>query len=1008
MQSYKNVPELLFLSFIFLLMRLTFSFLFFSALFIIVSCSNTEQQKGDNKYVVYSCGAENIDTKKNKFSEDSLKNLYFQNPETQSADVSHSGKYSVKLFPGRPYALTTEIKNIAPDDYIKITVWRKTTGENGVIVLDGGEGYYFANKKIVEKGDRGWNKIFMEYHVPPNFYAGKMKFYLWSNSNDTVYFDDLKIVVRNRKVYPEYKSKGGLQIYTDEANLVRFNKKRLEAFESTVLVNSDEDYSKMVLYDGKDFLNGTFRLKGDLVDHLQGQKWSFRIKLKKGFAWRNMRTFSIQNPATRDFLSEWLAHKLFKQEDVLTTRYGFIPVKMNNRSLGIYAYEEHFEKQLIESNNRREGPIIRFDEDLFWQRVLETKKTKREWDVDFLGAAKIIPFKSGRTVADTTLYDEFLEAQNLLLQYKTRGNSLSKIFDTDKLAKYYAIIDLTQSYHGFAWHNQRFYYNPVTCLLEPIAFDGYIETGVFQRIEEPVNGLLNPGKVQGLSHEELILFQVFADSVFNKNYIKYLKELSSDEFVNSVVAEYKNSADSLSLLIREEFPYYQFHFDRLIKQATFIRNNIDNIETNIEKLQAAIIAVHNKKFGREYTTDVNRSLIKFQVQGYFNRTKKQLEVLNFSNTPVKILGAFIAGQLPASFEPRPEIAPYNGETPSRITVPLSGEPLTLLFSIGNQMYESEINNWPAPGGLSSRQKVLAKNTIADLPIVNNRVVFDGKYRFDRDVIIDKKMRVEFKPGTEINLINGAGFFSFVAVQMNGTEKDPIKIFSTDNSGNGFNVLQTDGVSKLKHVQFSGLSSLKRGGWQTPAAVTFYEAAVEFENCTFAENFNCDDALNVVRSKVTATNCLFENTFADAFDSDFSTGEVTGCTFRNIGNDAIDFSGSQMEITNCKMMDITDKAISGGENSQLTVMNCEINNANIGVASKDLSTVKLNKIEMTNTVYGFVAFIKKPEYGPAKIEIDNLKMKKNKVFHQIEEGSVFILNGKTFFGKEKKLAEKLYQ
>ena len=999
---------MLFLSFIFLLMRFLLNFLFFPALLFIVSCSNTGQNANDNKYIEYRCGVENIDTKKNKFSEDTSTKIYFQNPETQSGEVAHSGKYSAKLFPGRPYALTTELKNIAPDDYIKITVWRKTTGENGVIVLDGGEGYYFANKKIIEKGDRGWNKIFLEYHVPPNFYAGKMKFYLWSNSNDTVYFDDLKITIRNRKVYPEYENRGGIQIYTDEANLDKFNKKRLEAFESTVLVNSDEDYSKMVLYDGKDFLNGTFRLKGDLVDHLQGQKWSFRIKLKKGFAWRNMRTFSIQNPATRDFLSEWLAHQIFKKEDVLTTRYGFIPVKMNDHSLGIYAYEEHFEKQLIESNNRREGPIIRFDENLFWQRVLETKKTKREWDVDYLGAAKIIPFKTGRTVADTTLYNDFLEAQNLLLQYKNRQNSLSGIFDVDKLAKYYAIIDLTQSYHGFAWHNQRFYYNPVTCLLEPIAFDGYIETGVFQRIDERVNGLLNPEKVQKLSHDELMLFQVFADSTFNKNYIKYLKEFSADKFVNSVVAEYKTTADSLSGLIREEFPYYNFEFSRLQNQTTFIRNNIAKIEANTEKLQAAIVAVHNKKFGREYTTDVNQNLISFQVQGYFNREKKQLEVLNFSNTPVKVLGAFIAGQLPASFDPRPEIEPYNGETPSKITVPLSEKPLTLLFSINNEMYESEINSWPAPGGLSSRQKILAENTISKLPVVNNRVVFDGKYRFDSDIIITKKMSVEFKPGTEINLVNGAAFFSFVPVQMNGTEKRPIKIFSSDNSGNGFNVLQTGGISQLKYVSFSGLSSLKRGGWQTPAAVTFYEAAVEFENCTFANNFNCDDALNVVRSEVKATDCLFENTFADAFDSDFSTGKVTGCTFNNIGNDAIDFSGSQMKITDCKMAGISDKAISGGENSQLTVANCEITGANIGVAAKDLSTVTLNKIVMTNTVYGFVAFIKKPEYGAAKIKIDNLKMKKNKVFHQIEEGSVFILNGKTIFGREKKLAEKLYQ
>ena len=977
-------------------------------LVLLFSCSDTEQKKDKDKGVVYECNVEVIDTKENKFSEVSAKNIFFQNPETQSDDFSFSGKYASKLYPGKPYGLTTDLKNIKPDDYLEITIWRKTTNENGVLVIDGGEGFYHAGKNVIAKGKNGWNKIFIEYHVPPNFYAGKVKIYAWSNSNDTVYFDDLKIVHRNKKIYPEYKNVSGLQFHTDQTNLFNLNKKRINAFETEVLVNSDEDYSSMVLFDGQDFLNGTFRLKGDLVDHLQGEKWSFRIKLKKEFAWRNIRTFSIQNPATRDFLSEWLAHKIFKHEDILTTRYGFIPVKMNNKSLGIYAWEEHFEKQLIESNNRREGPIVRFDESLFWQRVLETKVTKREWDVDYFGAAKIIPFKINKTISDTTLYNQFLEAQNLLLQYKNRNKTVSEIFDIDKLAKYFALIDLTQSYHGFAWHNQRFYYNPVIGLLEPIAFDGFIEGGVYKRIDEQVNGLLNPNKIKNLPREELMLFQVFADSVFNKKYINYLQEYSSQQFVQNIISEYQQNADSLSVLIKEEFPYYQFNFNLLEKQTEFVRNNIEKINANTEKLRTAIIAVQQKNFGREYTTAINQNLIPFQVQAYFNRDKKQLEVLNFSNTPVEVLGAFMADQLPISFDSHPIIEPYNGEIPSKISVPITGNPIKVLFSVNNEMFESEVNSWPAPNGLSNRQKVLANNEISDLPIVGSSVIFDGKYQFDKDVIIPAETNVVFKPGAEIDLVNGAGFFSFAPLEMIGREINPIKIFSSDNSANGFNVLQPDGISQFKNVQFSGISNLRKGGWQTPAAVTFYEADVEMENCTFANNFNCDDALNIVRSNFMIENCQFENTFADAFDSDFCTGKVTNCIFENIGNDAIDFSGSDVKITNCQMINITDKAISGGENSTLFVSDCEINKANIGVAAKDLSTVELNKIIISNTVYGLVAFKKKPEYGSAKIIIDNLKMKNNVVFHQIEEGSVLIINGKTINGNEKKLAIKLYQ
>ena len=103
-----------------------------------------------------------------------------------------------------------------------------------------------------------------------------------------------------------------------------------------------------------------------------------------------------------------------------------------------------------------------------------------------------------------------------------------------------------------------------------------------------------------------------------------------------------------------------------------------------------------------------------------------------------------------------------------------------------------------------------------------------------------------------------------------------------------------------------------------------------------------------------------------------------------------------------MTEISDKAISGGEQSFLNIEECTIDRANIGVASKDMSEIVLDKIEMKQVVYGLIAFIKKPEYGPAKIAVNNLKMKNNMVFHKIEEGSVLTLNGKKIYGKMRKI------
>lgn len=76
--------------------------------------------------------------------------------------------------------------------------------------------------------------------------------------------------------------------------------------------------------------------------------------------------FFYSEPLTRGYLKEWMFHKLLSAEDVLSPKYDFIEVSLNQKDLGIYAFEEHFDKQLPESQQRREGPIIKLTEDLFW------------------------------------------------------------------------------------------------------------------------------------------------------------------------------------------------------------------------------------------------------------------------------------------------------------------------------------------------------------------------------------------------------------------------------------------------------------------------------------------------------------------------------------------------------------------------------------------------------------------------------------------------------------------
>ncbi len=979
----------------------------FVILFYGCAPENNFSSETDGFEFIYSCSAEEVDNATYSFHEASGDSLTFGNVNARTNEVAFTGKYALKLTPEIAYGFTTEY-TVGPDEYIQVTAWRKCTGDDGAIGIGSGGKLYDASRHVVEERREGWQKVFIEMYSPPHIPENKLTIFVWNIGEDTVYFDDIQIIHRNKKKYPEYDPKIALTIYTEEENLEYFNRKRHEAFQTTVLVNNEEDYASAVLFNGNEFLNGEIRLKGDLTDHIQGDKWSFRIKLKSEFAWNHVRTFSVHNPATRNFLHEWLAHQIFSNEDVLTTRYGFTPLIINNQSKGIYAWEEHFEKHLVESSNRREGPIVRFDETLFWNRILEHNKTGNLYDVDYFGAAQITPFKEGSVAADTMKTLQTVEARKLLMQYKNWSAPVSQIFDTEVLAKYYALMDVTQAYHGFTWHNQRFYFNPVTCLLEPIAFDGYIEGGVFKRIEEPVISLLDPTKINSFNKEELLLYQVFTDSIFNTKYVHYLKQYSDPKSIEGMIEQLKPESDSLAEMIRQEFPYYQFDFDYVSQQARFINENIGIIQNNILKLEKAFKNINRNKFLKTYTADVNLNITPLLVHAYYDNNSRRIDILNYHAAEILVIGALITNGLPENFTSETVLSAYDGLNADRKTVAVGGEPYKILFSVDGEMMETEVSKWPYNNELSSRQLLQFSEERTELPEHGDSIIFDGRYIFNTDVNIPKGKKVVLKAGTQINLINGAGFFSFSAINAEGTENNPVAFYSGDQNSQGVHVLQAARRSVLKYTAFTHLSNIRKGGWQTPSAVTFYEADVDFYNCTFEANVDCDDALNTVRSDFHAENCTFINTFADAFDSDFCTGKVVDCKFQNIGNDAIDFSGSHVTITGCEMYEVNDKAISGGENSKLIAEDCIIEKATIGVASKDSSHVELNNIEMFKVVYGFVSFIKKPEYGPASIEAENLKMKRVMVFHQIEEGSVLTVNEQPIHGREKNLAIKLYQ
>ena len=234
------------------------------------------------------------------------------------------------------------------------------------------------------------------------------------------------------------------------------------ALSNGVLISSADDFVPAEITVNEEIYNVKMRLKGDWVDHLQGDKWSFRIKVRDNKTIFGFKTFSIQAPKTRNYLNEFVYHLALKDLGLMSPEYTFVKVYINGDNKGIYALEEHFEPQLIVNSEEREGIILKFNEDPMWQeffnsQYLFSNETTAERYNHWYYASNIEPFDED-LLLDPYLEKQFLKAQDLLYTFRESKLSTSAVFDIDGLSTYLAINTLFACEHASRWHNIRFYY----------------------------------------------------------------------------------------------------------------------------------------------------------------------------------------------------------------------------------------------------------------------------------------------------------------------------------------------------------------------------------------------------------------------------------------------------------------------------------------------------------------------------------------------------------------------
>ena len=403
------------------------------------------------------------------------------------------------------------------------------------------------------------------------------------------------IVSNNFRIIPNYIS--GLQSDPDVIyiNIKSLNIQKLSFLRNKALSNKEgviteqyknESVKTKLTYKGKSF-KGELSLTGQNMDHINNShKWSFRVNLKGEARIDGIKKFTLLVPHTRgkDLLSEFIGHKLMKYVGLISPRYDYKRVILNGKDYGIYAFEEHLDKRTLESNSLREGIIIKATPDSF--KVFKEER-----------------MRSNELFSKQLSY---LENQWSLF---LRGDIQTKsLFNTQKLANYYAISDIINGQHTHYLGNEIFHFNPMTLLLEPIGREWdapYVDDKdykIFLNNISVISGDANSKKFQEL---------IFQDDEFIFLYLSSLNLFTSGPFIDNFMKENIETIKKAKHILYAEYPYLDADENILYQQVDTIRTKLSKVKSKNTHYQVEDIIIDKPEWviSEDFVVKKNQKLI---------------------------------------------------------------------------------------------------------------------------------------------------------------------------------------------------------------------------------------------------------------------------------------------------------------------------------------------------------------------------------------------------------------
>jgi len=220
---------------------------------------------------------------------------------------------------------------------------------------------------------------------------------------------------------------------------------------------------------------GSVKQNGDWRDHIDFNEdgkpvRSLNVKLDEGNI-LNMVKFKLLLPETRNDLHEVLGALLLKEIGFISPETTQINTLINGVS-NIMLFQAAATKEMLEQNNRREGPLFEGDETILW-----SYKDYENFEISSLALARMSNekwFLKGPSSENISL-NSFARLQHEYLRSEADADTRN-LFPNgvgDKVFQEYFLYLLSMNgAHGLAGHNRRFHFNIFRKNFEPVYYDG--------------------------------------------------------------------------------------------------------------------------------------------------------------------------------------------------------------------------------------------------------------------------------------------------------------------------------------------------------------------------------------------------------------------------------------------------------------------------------------------------------------------------------------------------------